>query len=541
MTLSQNQIKKLHRDALTALETGRAREAHQLCMSILQEDRRHADAWFLCGVIAGQNGKYSKAIEILANAISLAPNRAQYHAELAKQYLGLGELRNALEIARKACSFEPEDMPSLNILGTVMSHCGDHEGAINNFEKAVSKMDANAESTATYSIAFCTNLFFNFAVSLQFAGRFADAELAYERIIELDSAFFKAHSALSTLRRQTPERNHLSRLKALKPKINSIRDQLHLGHALAKEYEDLGDYAQAWDSLIWAKEERKKEVQYNPSTDANLFSQITSAFSGTSGTDNNSMGCDSEEPIFIVGMPRTGTTLLEQVLGSHTKVFAAGELQNFPLQVRQLSGSTSIDFINEEIFARAQNISRSELGATYIDSTRPRTGHTERFIDKLPLNFLFLGLINEALPRARLICLRRDPMDTCLSNFRQLFATDFRHYHYNYDLLDCGRYYIEFDALMQHWRKSLGHKMLEIQYETLVEHPEQEVRKLLEFCDLPWEDACLNFHKREASIATPSAVQVRQGIYSDSIARWKKYGDHMSPLYNMLKDAGLYS
>lgn len=182
----------------------------------------------------------------------------------------------------------------------------------------------------------------------------------------------------------------------------------------------------------------------------------------------------------------------------------------------------------------------AELGSLYITSTRPRTGHTPHFIDKLPLNFLYLGLIKLALPNAKLVCLRRDPMDTCLSNYRQLFAINFRHYHYNYDLLDCGRYYIQFDSLMRHWHDVMPGAVHEVRYEALVENPEQVSRELLSYCELPWEDQCLAFHQRKTTVATPSAVQVRQGIYTSSVKRWQRYGDAMQPLYELLESAGFY-
>ena len=192
---------------------------------------------------------------------------------------------------------------------------------------------------------------------------------------------------------------------------------------------------------------------------------------------NTAGGCDNREPIFIVGMPRTGTTLVEQILGGHSQVYAAGELLNFPQPVKRLSGTASADVLDIETLERATQLDMASLGAHYIDSTRPRTGHTTHFIDKLPLNFMYLGLIKLALPNAKLICLRRDPMDTCLSNYRQLFGANFKYYHYNYDLLDCGRYYLEFDRLMRHWHEVMPGAVFEVQYEALVTNPEQVAEK----------------------------------------------------------------
>jgi tetratricopeptide (TPR) repeat protein len=394
--------------------------------------------------------------------------------------------------------------------------------------------------TAGLSTQWQADLFFNVAASLQFSGRFEESEAAYEQAIALLPDFFKAHSALSTLRRQTPESNHLDRLKALRDKVSSPRDQLHLGHAIAKEQEDLGRYEHAFASLAWAKRAQSLAHPYKAEEDARLFAGIRRLFSGEL-FEKQASGCDNREPVFIVGMPRTGTTLVEQILSSHSQVFAAGELQNFPLQVKRLTRSTAAGLLDLDTFEKSPQLEMSRLGSAYIESTRPRTGHTAHFIDKLPLNFLYLGLIRRALPNAKIVCLRRDPMDTCLSNYRQIFAGNFRHYHYNLDLLDCGRYYIEFDRTMRHWHDLMPGRIFEVHYEALVESPEPVARALLDHCGLTWEDECLSFHQRKTSVATPSAVQVRQSIYTSSVNRWQRYGEALLPLYELLKSAGFYS
>lgn len=539
MGRSTHQIAELHRRAEKALLAGQPQEAHQLCLEILQADRSHADAWFICGVIAGQNRQFEKAVQILQNAVALNATRAEYFAELGKYLLAIEHNSDALKTAHHALTLAPDDTTTLNTLGTVFSHCGEHQQAIECFEKAAALLESQNETSLNDS--FRAELYFNMAVSLQFAGRLDKAEAAFERAIHLRSNYFKAHSALATLRSQTTEQNHLTRLEALRESVSTPVDAMHLGHALAKEQEDLGNYREAMTNLVWAKTARAQEVIYDFAQEKRLFDCIKTTFSAPRMTRLPSSECSNEEPIFIVGMPRSGTTLVEQILGSHSQVFPAGELQQFPQQVKQFSGTSTLENLDIETLVAAASANMAQLGEAYIQATRPRTGHSQFFIDKLPQNYLYLGLIHLALPHAKLICLRRDPMDTCLSNYRQLFAVNAKHYHYNLDIKNCGRYYIEFDKLMSHWRDVMPGKILELHYEALVEHPENEVRALLEFCDLPWEKDCLNFHQRETSVATPSAVQVRQGIYSSSVDRWKKYGDAMQPLYSLLKDAGLYN
>jgi tetratricopeptide (TPR) repeat protein len=539
MTSKNPQILQLHQLAQKAMKEGRLRDAHQHCLAILKLDQGYADAWFLCAVIAAHNGQQSKAAEILNNAITLAPQNAEYQAELGKQLIAINQPQKALRAAEAALALEPSKVPVLNTLGTVFSHVGEHGYALQCFNQALQKLQNRATAQGNLSAQWRAELNFNRAASLQFSGLFDEAEAGYEAAIALEPDMFKAHSALSTLRRQTPEVNHLQRLEELRPKVKDGRDQLHLGHAIAKEQEDLGDYANSFQSLAWAKREQVKLATYRVEDDAKLFGRIAQLFH-RDFLSQNQIHCESDEPIFIAGMPRTGTTLVEQVLSSHSQVFAAGELQNFPMLVKQLAGSETPDALDLATFNASVDLDFTQLGAAYIDSTRPRTGHRPHFIDKLPLNFMYLGLIKRAIPNAKLVCLRRDPMDTCLSNYRQMFAINFKHYHYNYDLLDCGRYYILFDKLMRHWKEMMPGSIHEVQYEELVANPEQISRGLVEHCKLDWEDQCLSFHQRETSVATPSAVQVRQGIYSSSVNRWRRYGDEMKPLYELLQSAGLY-
>lgn len=539
MTPDNEKLLQLHDAAQQAMRAGQLREVHRYCLEILKLDPGFAEAWFLCGVIAASNTQHAKSVEILEKAVGLAPENPEYRAELGKQLLVVQQPERALKEAKAALSLAPSRLPTLNTLGTLFSHAGEHEQALGCYERAIHSLQRRGNSIGL-TTEWRADLYFNYGASLQFAGRFEEAEAAYEQAIAWRPDFFRAHFALSTLRRQTAQSNHLDRLTALRDKVTSPRDRLHLGHALAKEQEDMGLYEDAYASLAWAKQAQARAHPYDADADARLFTRIRQLFNdGLPG--QAAPGSDSAEPIFIVGMPRTGTTLVEQILSSHSRVFAAGELQSFPLQVKRLTGSTATDTLDLETLEQSAQLDMAELGAAYIQSTRPRTGHTPHFIDKLPLNFLYLGLIHRALPNATLVCLRRDPMDTCLSNYRQMFATDFKHYRYNLDLLDCGRYYIEFDRIMHHWHTLMPGKILDVQYEALVTEPEQVVRRILDHCGLPWEDQCLAFHERRSSVATPSAVQVRQGIYNSSVNRWQRYGESMQPLYGLLRSAGFYS
>ena len=207
--------------------------------------------------------------------------------------------------------------------------------------------------------------------------------------------------------------------------------------------------------------------------------------------------------------------------------------------LKRASGTPSNHVLDAETLEAGGRCDLAALGSAYVESTRPRTGHTPRFIDKMPLNFFYAPLIHSALPHAKIICLRRNPLDTCLSNYRQLFATNFSYYNYAYDLLETGRYYAAFDALTAHWRAGLPQNYLEVRYEDVVDHTEQEARRLVEFCELPWDARCLAFQDNTAPVATASSVQVRQPIYRTSVERWRHYERELAPLRALLVDAGV--
>jgi hypothetical protein len=238
-------------------------------------------------------------------------------------------------------------------------------------------------------------------------------------------------------------------------------------------------------------------------------------------------------------MPRTGTTLLERILTSHPQVYSAGELTNFALVVKRTAGTASSLVLDPDTLRAARKLDFKPVGEAYVESTRPRTGHTAHFIDKMPLNFFYAGFIHRALPNAKILCLRRNPLDSCLSNYRQLFATQFPYYNYAYDLLDTGHYYAQFERLLAHWRQVLSGSYIEIHYEQLVADTEAEVRRVLQFCGLPWDAACLQFHANSAPVATASSVQVRQPIYRSSLQRWRRYGAQLEPLKQLLSSEGV--
>jgi tetratricopeptide (TPR) repeat protein len=506
--------------AEAALAEQRYQDAHGLCMQALVRDPKNATALFLLGVIAAAHDNHRKAVNVFDRALTLDATIPRIHAHRARCLIALNRPSAAVAAADRAEQLAPVDSLTLDTIGVVYSRTGFHDRAIPLFERAARQDPSNS----SYA--------YNLASSQQFQGDFEAAEQNYRRAIALDPDHYRAYSSMVRLYRATETRNDLDALNAAFERLGSNPEAaLNVGHALAKQHEDLGDYPTSFDWLVRAKSGRRETLRTKIDEDRALFR----AAAATNPDARDAAGNTSDEPIFIVGLPRTGTTLVDRILGSHPEVFSAGELTNFATLVKQAARTPSNLVLDAATLQAAKDLDIHRLGRTYIDSTRPRTGHTLRFTDKMPLNFFYAGLIARALPNARVICLRREAMDTCLSNFRQLFATGFSYYNYAYDLEDTGRYYLLFDELIAHWREHLpSDRFTEVHYEQLVADQEAQSRRLVEFCGLDWDPACLEFHRNEAPVATASSVQVRSPIYATSIGRWKRYGNRVDDLARIL-------
>ena len=511
-----------------ALAEKRYQDAHRLCMDALVQEPRHPIAMFLLGVIAAEHDNHRKALDVFDRALALDATIPRIHAHQARSLIALNRPAAAVAAAERTEQLAPTDSLTLDTIGVVYSRTGFHDRAIPLFERAAQQDPSNA----SYA--------YNLASSQQFQGDFEAAERNYRRAIALQPDHYRAYSSMVQLYHATEHHNDLDALSAAFERLGSNPEAaLNLGHALAKQHEDLGDYPTSFDWLVRAKSGRRETLRTDLDRDQALFSAAAATVPASVSIHVREAGPVeghlSEEPIFIVGLPRTGTTLVDRILGSHPEVFSAGELPNFATLVKRAARTPSNLVLDPATLQAVKDLDIHELGKTYIDSTRPRTGGTLRFTDKMPLNFFYAGLIARALPNARIICLRRGAMDTCLSNYRQLFATGFSYYNYAYDLEDTARYYLMFDALITHWREHLPpDRFTEVHYEQLVAHQEMESRRLIEFCGLDWDPACLDFHRNEAPVATASSVQVRNPIYASSIGRWKRYGDRLDRLAQIL-------
>ena len=319
--------------------------------------------------------------------------------------------------------------------------------------------------------------------------------------------------------------------------LDNWQDEMLIRYSLGKEKEDIEDYDGAFASISSACALKRRHMQYDVNQDIEVMEKIISTHT-PDALQNLKRGYESDEPVFVLGLPRSGTTLVERIIGSHSEVHSAGELSEFAAQlVHAVTGQNGRQRLSKtEMVDASLRIDMKSLGHSYIEATRPRTGRTPKFIDKMPLNYLYCGLIRAALPNARIITLRRNALDSCFSMYKTMFTAP---YPFAYDLTDLGKYYVVWHRLMDHWKKTLGDSLLEIQYEELVTRQEAVSHSIIEFCGLDWQEACLQFHKSTTPSSTASAVQVRRPIYQSSIGRWKKYEKYLRPLIHILENGGI--
>ena len=318
-----------------------------------------------------------------------------------------------------------------------------------------------------------------------------------------------------------------------------------INFALSNEYEDIGEYEKSFDYLLQACNSKRKSIDYDAEKDTLQFRQLEDLFDSVYVHKNSGSGYMDYAPIFILGMPRTGSTLIEQILGANRKLFAAGEMSTFGSEIARLfysQAKNTLDFSTLDSI----RINYHDLGRTYVNNSMAFISSARHksifdssltFIDKMPQNFIYIGFILLALPNAKIIVTQKGAMDTCLSNFKQLYNDPF--YQFSYQLEEMGKYYIEYRRLMQHWQELFGRQIFTIKYEQFVSNPEFVTDKILKYCGLPSNHKYLDYARQNTLVATASATQVRKSIHKNSVNRWRKYQRQLSPLLAQLDRAEL--
>ena len=373
---------------------------------------------------------------------------------------------------------------------------------------------------------------YNHATALIAMGRLVEADAALDQVIALAPADGDAWYNRATLRRQTRQENHVIALEhrlAIAPTTGA--GEVPLFYALAKELEDIGEHPRSFAALKRGADLRRQRLAYRVEDDIETMDLIGSAFDADYFT-RETTGHDDARPLFIVGLPRSGSTLVDRILSSHSAIASRGERSDFALEVVRTAGPAAG---KAELVQRSTRLDFARLGRRYC-AHLPDDADA-RLIDKTPNNFLYLGLIAKALPRARIVHIRRQPMDACYAMYKTLFRMA---YPFSYDLRDLGLYWLAYARLMAHWRERLPpDRFIEVDYEDLVANQEAVSQRLVAYAGLPWEAACLSFERNTEPSLTASAAQVRQPIYNRSVALWHRYQSELAPLAAVLRDAGV--
>ncbi|GAA6136732.1 tetratricopeptide repeat-containing sulfotransferase family protein [Arenicella sp. 4NH20-0111] len=524
--MDQN-VKALHRLAVAAINERDFTKCEALSAQILDVDSQVADAWFLRAMSFLAMGKLQVSLANLLKALKLEPTNPEYLGQFAKLCLMVNEPARAGEAARRVLALCSQDALTLDTVGVVLTKLADYESAYNALKRAVEICPDNSQFN------------FNLASAAHFIGNESEAETYYLEAIALNPKFARAYWALSELYKNRHERAPQTQaLEALlEGRELNAEDELYLCHTLARIREDEGRFVDSFKLLNRGKRRFGERISYSWEDDQSLFNSIKKSYPLVQGSPQAmSLG---EEAIFVLGMPRSGTTLVDRILSTHSSVQSLGELQNFALVTKQLTKSKTASVLDEDVNTKMNQLNLIQVGQAYLSSLINRDRQQPKFVDKTPLNFLQLGLICESLPAAKIILVRRNAMDTCLSNFRQLFAVSFSYYNYQYSLKDTANYYRLFDDLMAFWAGLYGDRIHTVNYEDLLDRPESESKKMLEHCGLEWEEQCLRFYENKAAVATASAMQVREPIYKTSVARWKKYESQLQDAKLVFDAAGI--
>ncbi len=498
------------------IAAGNLAEAGRVCAAIVKENKDASEAWWLMSEICLRNGHTAQAAECAQKAAELNPLEARFQVQRAKCLALLGRRKEAHAAAESASELNVRDADLLDALGGVYSACGAFEAAVPLFEKAVSAQPENS------------NFQYNLGAVQRMLGRIEEAEETCNRVITLNPSDYQAYYTRSDLRRQTADQNHITQMeKLLERGITDWRGKVLICYALAKECEDIQAFDKSFQHLKLGADTQRMNTRYDVRTDIAVIEKII-ANNTKDAIVAARPGYGSEEPVFVLGLPRSGTTLVERIIQSHSLVESAGELNDFAVELVRLASENKPNVRRDELIEIGLSLPMEELGRRYVDATRPRTGATPKFIDKMPINYLYCGLIHAALPKSKIIVLKRDPMDSCYAAYKSYLTGP---YPFTYDQVEMGKYFVAFRKLVEHWKSVLpAESFLEVSYEHLVENTELECRRIVEFLGLPWEEGVLDFHQSSAASSTASAVQVRQKIYSSSIGKWKNFQEQLQPL-----------
>jgi tetratricopeptide (TPR) repeat protein len=564
---------------------GRLAEARAMCLGVLVARPDEPKALHILGVVAQRSGNFPEAIEHLQRAVEYAPDVALYHASLGEACRLAARTKEAIAHARRALELKPDYAEALGNLALAVANLERLDEAAELLRRAIVTEPQHpdlhlrlgfvlvnqgrleeAQATLEQVLALCPtshdafNLLGRIAFmrgsldlalahyrralelkpdlidacsgvghALHSLGRFAEAADAYRRALELDPENTRSHLNLTAAKTFIEGDPQLAAMEVLECSGRVPEgERLFLHFALGKAYADLNEHARSFEHLLRGNALKRAQVRYDEAATLALIARIETIFTPALLKKKARLGERAHLPVFVLGMPRSGTSLIEQILASHPHVLGAGELTTLEEVIGEVRASRDL-LPYPDCIPALDAASIRRIGALYLTRVRHLApAGTIRVTDKMPSNYLLIGLIHMALPNARIIHTVRDPVDTCISCFSRLFMLE---HNYTYDLAELGRYYRAYQRLMAHWHRVLpSGRILDVRYEELVANLEREARRIVAYCGLDWDPRCLAFHRTQRPVRTASAMQVRRPIYMSSIGRRRVYEPFLGPL-----------
>jgi tetratricopeptide (TPR) repeat protein len=523
-SLGMTELDPVLRKAFDIYGKGRTGIAEGICREYLRQRPMDVDAIRLLAQIGFDLGVVDEAIKLLERCLELAPEfhfaRSNYVTALCRQQ----RFDKALEEMARLLKVDPENLAYQSQSAVTLSMAGRFDSAHRKFREIVKRAPGNAR------------ILTNFGHSLRYGGKGDEAIETYLEAIEADPDAGEAWWSLANLK---TFRFNEGQVAAMREQLAGLKkdgaDRIHLAFALGKALEDTKDYDESFAAYATGNEIKRRFSAYD-STDTSA--RVTASIEQTSTDWFDSTGHESDEPIFIVGLPRAGSTLLEQILASHSQVEATAELPFIGQIAADIAGrrKRTDEIIYPRIIEDLVEEQLTALGQQYLARAMVYRKGKPRFIDKLPNNFMHVALIKRILPNAIIIDARREPMAACFANFKQLFAQG---QEFTYSQEDIANYYADYIRLMDHWHAILPGQVLTVQYEDVVEDLETQVRRLLDHCGLEFEESCLRYYEKDRAVRTASSEQVRQPIYRDAMKQWQNYESHLEPIRTLLTERGV--
>ena len=501
------------------LNASRYRKAEDAFKKVLIEDENNIDALRFMGILAFKSGNHDIAEAMLTKALKLDPTYTLVWANLAQVFSVTAQLNKAKKSFKNILNMEPKNGLIWAEYGTVLTKLANYKEGRDAYLKALEFKPDSPRVHLSLGHVYKT------------MGEIDNSVNSYKNTIIQNNHSGEAYWSLANLKTYSFSENEINKMEeTLKEDMSDIeRSQMHF--ALGKAYEVKKDFDNSFKNYYEGNKVKKGLIKYSSDDTTENTKRILNFFNQENIQNLSKSSSNNKDPIFVLGMPRSGSTLVDQIISSHSKVDGTQELPNIIKIAAELNNDSQNTY--PEVLKELNDTKISDLGKNYITETAWARENAPFFVDKMPNNFIHIGLIKTILPNAKIIDTRRDPMDTCFSCFKQFFA---RGQLFTYSLEDLGKYYTDYIRAMNHWHNIYGKDIFTVHYDNVVNETEETIRELIDYCNLPFEQECLEFYNSSRPVKTPSAEQVRQPIYKSGLNYWKNYDKHLLPLKKIIDE-----